>query len=82
MTTETETENRKPGRSWIMWCCVGLIAFALSAAYFIYRTPSEGGAGLSGWLPWLLVALCPLMHFFMHRGHGGGHGGQSRDRDE
>lgn len=29
------------------------------------------------WLPWLLLAACPLMHLFMHRGHGhgGGHGG-------
>ena len=26
------------------------------------------------WLPFLLLALCPLMHVFMHGGHGG-HGG-------
>lgn len=24
---------------------------------------------LSGWLPWLVLAACPLMHLFMHRGH-------------
>lgn len=23
------------------------------------------------YLPYLLLALCPLMHIFMHRGHGG-----------
>jgi hypothetical protein len=23
------------------------------------------------WLPWLLLAACPLMHLFMHHGHGG-----------
>jgi hypothetical protein len=23
-------------------------------------------------LPWAILALCPFMHFFMHRGHGGG----------
>ena len=23
------------------------------------------------WLPWLLLLACPLMHFFMHGGHGG-----------
>ncbi len=30
------------------------------------------------WLPFLILALCPLMHIFMHRGHGDheGHGKQ------
>jgi hypothetical protein len=23
------------------------------------------------WLPWLLLLACPLMHIFMHGGHGG-----------
>lgn len=23
------------------------------------------------WLPFMIIALCPLMHIFMHRGHGG-----------
>jgi hypothetical protein len=27
-------------------------------------------------LPWLILLSCPLLHVFMHRGHGGhGHGG-------
>ncbi len=26
------------------------------------------------YLPWLIILACPLMHVFMHRGHGG-HGG-------
>lgn len=76
MTTEPGT--RKLGRAWAVWCGLALVAFTLSAAYFIYRTPDEGGAGFSGWLPWLIVALCPLMHLFMHKGHVG----RSRDRDE
>jgi hypothetical protein len=25
------------------------------------------------WLPWLFLAACPLMHMFMHHGHGGHH---------
>lgn len=63
-----ETESRKSVRTWIMWCCIALFALALSAAYFIYRTPDEEGSELFGWLPWLFLALCPLMHFFMHKG--------------
>ncbi len=74
----TEIENPKPGRTWIVWCIVALIGFAGSAAYFIYRTPGEDGASSFGWLPWVFLALCPLMHLFMHKGHGG----HSRDKDE
>lgn len=36
-------------------------------------------------LPFLILLLCPLMHIFMHRGHGhGGHGeheGRNREMD-
>jgi hypothetical protein len=34
-------------------------------------------------LPFAFLAACPLMHIFMHRGHGhGGHShGESRDDD-
>lgn len=28
---------------------------------------------LLGWLPYALLALCPLMHIFMHGGHGSHH---------
>jgi hypothetical protein len=32
-------------------------------------------------LPWLLLAACPLMHLFMHGGHGGhgDHRGRGND---
>ncbi len=28
------------------------------------------GLHVLGWLPYLLILACPLMHFFMHGGHG------------
>ena len=28
-------------------------------------------AGLSSYLPWLVLAACPLLHMFTHRHHGG-----------
>ncbi len=42
--------------------------FAAVAAYFLI---TEHRAHLAGFLPFLLVAACPLMHLFHHHGHGG-----------
>ena len=46
--------------------------FAMVALFFLL---TEHRAHLYGWLPFLLVAACPLMHLF--HGHGG-HGGQGK----
>jgi hypothetical protein len=48
-----------------------LAAFLAVAA--VYLISEHAGHALAA-LPYLLLLLCPLMHFFMHRdGHGGGH---------
>jgi DUF2933 family protein len=47
------------------------IGFVLVAGFFLV---AEHRAHLFGILPYLLLAACPLMHFFGH-GHGG-HGGE------
>lgn len=46
----------------MMFCCLALIAV------FFFLQP-----GASGWGIFLfpLLLACPLMHLFMHRGHGG-----------
>lgn len=45
--------------------------FAAIAAFFLI---TEHGAHLLGWLPFLLILACPLLHVFGHGGHGhGGH---------
>lgn len=46
---------------------VALAIFAAAAAYFLW---TEHRAHVIQYLPWGILALCPLMHFFMHRGHG------------
>ena len=48
--------------------------FAIIAAIFLI---SEHRAHALGALPYLLLLACPLMHVFMHGGHGG-HGGHGR----
>ncbi len=50
----------------------GVLYFLLTEhrAHFIYS------------LPYLILLLCPVMHMFMHRGHGGhggGHGGHDSE---
>ena len=44
--------------------CAGFLAIA---AFFLI---TEHTAHVLGVLPWLLLAACPLMHLFMHHGHG------------
>jgi len=43
------------------------IAFLAIAAFFLI---TEHTAHLFGVLPYVLLLLCPLLHLFMHRGHG------------
>jgi len=38
-----------------------------AASYFLLVEHREH---LYQWLPFLIIALCPLMHVFMHAGHG------------
>ena len=44
--------------------CLGFLAVS---GFFLI---TEHTAHVLGALPWLLPAACPLMHLFMHRGHG------------
>ncbi|PHK93030.1 Protein of unknown function [Roseomonas rosea] len=47
---------------------IALIGFGLVAAFYVLR---EHYAHALGALPYLLLLACPLMHLFMHHGHGG-----------
>jgi hypothetical protein len=53
------------------------IAFAVFLAVAAYFLWTEHRAHTLQALPWILLLLCPLMHVFMHRGHGS-HDGQGR----
>ncbi|MDA8122837.1 MAG: DUF2933 domain-containing protein [Deltaproteobacteria bacterium] len=50
---------------------IGLLAFLGISTFFLW---AEHKAHILGALPWLLLLLCPVIHLFMHRGHGGHHG--------
>jgi len=54
-----------------------LLTFLAIAAFFLI---TEHTAHVLGILPFLLVLLCPLLHLFLHRRHGGGHASHRESR--
>jgi hypothetical protein len=54
-----------------------MIAFLAIGGFYLWM---EHRAHLLGVLVYLPLLACPLMHLFMHHGHGG-HGSNSRDGD-
>ncbi len=66
-----------PQRSKPLWRSrtgLALLGFLAIAAFFLL---SEHRAHLLGALPWVLLALCPLLYLFDHGGRDG-HGGEDR----
>ncbi len=55
-------------KSYRGWAVLGL-AVLLGGYLVIWH-----GAHLAVALPFLVLAACPIMHVFMHRGHGHHHG--------
>ena len=51
---------------------------AVAASVYLYLVHKDHVLAL---LPYAFLAACPLMHMFMHRGHGGHSHGGSRDGD-
>ena len=49
-----------------------LALLVIIGGFFLW---TEHRAHVLGALPYLILLLCPLMHFFMHRGHGQSHDG-------
>ena len=68
MKAETEAEPRPSGRaeSNLRVRRVFPVFVVLAAVLLI----AEHRLHVLGYLPWLILLACPLMHVFMHRGHG------------
>ncbi len=71
-----EHQEQSFWRSSVGIVCLG---FLLIGGFFLL---TEHTAHVFGVLPWLLILACPLMHLFMHHGHGqhGGSDSQSEDK--
>ena len=74
MPEQTESNN-------ITWSSRAKWAFAVFAIIGAFFLIAEHRAHVLPFLPWLILLACPLMHMFMHGGHGGhrGHGGNRPD---
>lgn len=68
--TTTETSHRS------RWVFGGFALLGVLLLAFEHRMHLSG---MIGWLPYLILLACPLMHLFGHGWHGGhgGHGGGS-----
>lgn len=70
MTEPHEDHHQHGGSRWKLV----LVGFALVGAFFLL---TEHRAHVFGYLPYLLLLACPLMHLFGHGRHGG-HGRRHR----
>lgn len=69
MERDTNRSNEDEGRKGRSTASnVALFGFLALAAFYLI---AEHRAHLLGWLPWLLILACPLLHVFMHGRHGG-----------
>ena len=49
---------------------IAFVAFAIIGGFLLLAEHRAHLAPYGSYLPFLLLAACPLMHVFMHRGHG------------
>lgn len=73
-----QTESR--GNAWSSRAKWVFAVFAVMGGFFLI---AEHRAHVLPYLPWIILAACPLLHMFMHGSHGGhgrhgGHGGGKR----
>ena len=70
MSDPRETQHLSKAR----WVFYGFLAVA---GFFLF---TEHRAHVLGVLPYLFLLACPLMHLFMHHGHGA-HGGHDENTE-
>lgn len=62
-----DSQTSPPGRTtvahWVFAAFLGI------AAYLLFIEHRAHLDGLLGYLPYLFLLACPLLHVFMHRGH-------------
>jgi hypothetical protein len=70
------SQNKK--NNLVMWIFLGFVSYLLITEHWAHIVP---------YLPWLILLACPLLHVFMHGGHGHGsehesHNSHSHNKEE
>ena len=52
------------------WATTPGFLVLIAIAFIGYSLLKNHSMHVLQWLPFSIILLCPLMHFFMHRGHG------------
>lgn len=75
--------QEQPPSFWKSPVGLGLLVALMVGGFYLV---TEHQAHLFGVLPYLILLACPLMHVFMHKGHGHGghsaHGQEHRERKD
>jgi len=79
MNTPSSPQPHDTPSFWRSRAALGLLVMGAVAAWYLW---AEHRAHLLGALPYLILLACPLMHVFMHRGHGGHHHQPRQDSDK
>ena len=74
MTNHQHSVENAPSSFWRSKTGVLLIMLVAISAFYVVR---EHFSHVSPYLPYLILLICPLMHFFGH-----GHGGHGRNADQ
>ena len=75
MNNPTHTTDHSACETPSFWRSRTGIGFLVAVAVGGFFLLKEHWVHAQGYLPYLLLLACPLMHLFMHGGHGGhGHG--------
>lgn len=69
-------QSAQSGSFWTSRAFLVCVGFLVIGGILIW---TEHLAHALGYLPYLLILACPLMHLFMHGGHGGDHHSQRTD---
>lgn len=83
MTQDHSHHGSPEGRQDSFWTSRAFLVFLGFSAMALVLLWEEHSAHILGAVPYLFLLACPLMHVFMHGGHGGhgrGHRHEPKDR--
>ena len=84
MANEHPHQDHESGSHGSYWSSRAFLVFLGFAAIAIALLWKEHSAHILGVVPYLFILACPLMHIFMHGGHGGHghHGGHNHSAEQ